>query len=464
MARSARRVWVALALSAAGAAAFAPAPAGGLRLRQASRDNQQPSAPRPRKLAVQGPPPRDSAHFRRPAAAEGVSCLGALSLVDGALTLAEGASVMSVLSALVTALLTAPFKYFQACMGAHPIVTECVVAIGLYVLGKMTSDKINGQNLAQKRVLTKWGILGFCDGFFTGIWYRYLETAFAGYAAVQKATAMTLLSSIFYSPLYCVGFLLLRSALEGQRPAIIGARFKRDFLPMCKASFSTWGPFNIVLFGVVPIHQRLVVSMATHYVYLVFLAMWDSGFLQDFLSRSRMFWRKTLAGKGTGAAAAKLRGAELTTGAVAVAAAVAKSSSDGGSAQVEITDKAAAVMVSPGFEGLMAGVEDNMYPPESKVISSATIISAAAAASAATTSTQAVTGAVTAVTSEFTEFGAPGPAAVPQPGPPAAPPVAIGAAATQAVGAPPAVTDAVEENEVIGDAGPRIQTNPGSSQ
>ena len=189
-----------------------------------------------------------------------------------------------------------------------------------------------------------------------------------------------------------------------------------------------------------------------------------AGFLQDFLSRSRMFWRKTLAGKGTGAAAAKLRGAELTTGAVAVAAAVAKSSSDGGSAQVEITDKAAAVMVSPGFEGLMAGVEDNMYPPESKVISSATIISAAAAASAATTSTQAVTGAVTAVTSEFTEFGAPGPAAVPQPGPPAAPPVAIGAAATQAVGAPPAVTDAVEENEVIGDAGPRIQTNPGSSQ
>jgi hypothetical protein len=66
---------------------------------------------------VQGPPPRDSAHFRRPAAAEGVSCLGALSLVDGALTLAEGASVMSVLSALVTVLLTAPFKYFQACMG-----------------------------------------------------------------------------------------------------------------------------------------------------------------------------------------------------------------------------------------------------------------------------------------------------------------------------------------------------------
>ena len=48
-----------------------------------------------------------------------------------------------------------------------------------------------------------------------------------GYAAVQKATAMTLLSSILYSPLYCVAFLLLRSALEGQRPAIIGARFKR---------------------------------------------------------------------------------------------------------------------------------------------------------------------------------------------------------------------------------------------
>ena len=161
--------------------------------------------------------------------------------------------------------------------------------------------------------------------------------------------------------------------------------------------------------------------------------------------------------QGAGAAAANLRGAELKTGAVAVAAAVATSLNDGGQAQVEIKDKGDAVKVSPGLEGLMAGVGGSMDPLESEDISTTTIISAAAAASAATTSTQAVTGAVTGVTSEFTEFGALAPAAVPQPAPPAAPCVSI---AAQAVRAPLAATDAVEDNEVMVDAG----SNPGASQ
>ena len=65
---------------------------------------------------MQRPLPRDSAHSWRPATALGVASLAALSLVEGALSLVEGASAMSVLSALL-ALLMAPFRSFQACMG-----------------------------------------------------------------------------------------------------------------------------------------------------------------------------------------------------------------------------------------------------------------------------------------------------------------------------------------------------------
>ena len=36
-----------------------------------------------------------------------------------------------------------------------------------------------------------------------------------------------------------------------------------------------WGPVNLLLFTVVPLQMRTVVSMCIHYFFLVGLALWD---------------------------------------------------------------------------------------------------------------------------------------------------------------------------------------------
>ena len=171
--------------------------------------------------------------------------------------------------------------------GAYPIATDVVTAILLYMLGKITSDAINRQPLAKARVLGKWGVLGCMDGLFTGMWYRYLEASFCGLEAVPKCLGMLMCSSFLYTPAYTSMFVAMSAVLDGMSPKEGLARFKRDVVPLTKATFTTWAPLNLLLFGFVPVQLRVVVSMAAHYVYLVFLAMWDSGFLQKFIERNR---------------------------------------------------------------------------------------------------------------------------------------------------------------------------------
>jgi len=227
----------------------------------------------------------------------------------------------------------------------------------------VTSDAINRQPLARPRVLAKWGILGFFDGFFTGMWYRHLEVSFGALDPLSKCLAMFATSSLLYTPAYAAGFVVVGAALDGLSPKEIGAKFRRDIRPLTTASITTWGPLNLILFGVVPIHMRVVVSMAWHYIYLVFVAMWDSGYLGQFIENSRAKLRMSLnlkispptAGEVAAAAAATAATASATAVATAAAAAAAPATAD-------LFDILGTDAISPG-----------------------TIVAAAAAASAATT-------------------------------------------------------------------------------
>jgi hypothetical protein len=188
-------------------------------------------------------------------------------------------------------LIVNPLQAYQTCIAMHPITTDVVTAILLYILGKITSDAINEQPLAQKRVLGRWGILGFMDGYFTGMWYRWLETVCCG-LGLYSGPIMAAISTFIYTPLYSGGFIAMNAALSGVGPRAMMSRLRRDFVTVTRAGISTWGPLNVLIFSLIPVHLRVVVSMASHYVYLVFLAMWDSGLLGHFLEKSRAMFAR----------------------------------------------------------------------------------------------------------------------------------------------------------------------------
>jgi len=177
-------------------------------------------------------------------------------------------------AATLTSMPMLAFKTVMLTAAAQPVLFDCLFAGILYVLGKVTSGAITGK---QPSSLSKWFICGLVDGWACHAWYSLMEFKFAFIAdRLQKALVMNSVSSAFFTPTYCVGFLILLSLLErnGLRGAV--SRVQRDAKSLVLNSSAFWACFNMPLFLFVPLHLRVVVSMALHYVYLVGLAVWDT--------------------------------------------------------------------------------------------------------------------------------------------------------------------------------------------
>merc|ERR1712216_331933 len=181
------------------------------------------------------------------------------------------------------ALLLDPWAWYRASIAEHPIATDVGTAIVLYVLGKVTSDRINKQPWAQKRVYVRWGIMGLLDGLFTGMWYRWLQV----HVACPAETAGLLMAAVstgLYTPVFSGGFIFTNAALSGSGLRDSVSAVRRDFWALTVAGIRTWGPMNVALFTFIPAHLRVAFSMVAHYFYIVMLATWMSGFLGRFMA------------------------------------------------------------------------------------------------------------------------------------------------------------------------------------
>jgi len=183
---------------------------------------------------------------------------------------------MLVTGALPVELPVLAFKAVMATAHAYPLVVDSLFAGLLYVLGKATSSAILGQRESGAS-LQKWFICGLADGLACHAWYSLME-AKCGFIAnnVHRALAMNGVSSVFFTPTYCVGFLILLSLLEGKGARGAADRLQRDGGDLVAKSVQVWGMLNMPLFLLVPLHLRVMVSMGFHYIYLVGLALWDA--------------------------------------------------------------------------------------------------------------------------------------------------------------------------------------------
>jgi len=177
------------------------------------------------------------------------------------------------------------FKVYEFYLHKYPHPVDTLTGMALYVLGKVTCDAINKQPWRPKREYGRWAVMGCLDGYFTHAWYWYIEMAASGLQPLLKLSSMVLTSSFLYTPVYCLAFLVVMGFLEGRRAAGVVDKVKKGFAELTSMTIRTWMPLNLILFGVVPLQLRVSFSMACHYLYLIALAMWESGLLTAFIAR-----------------------------------------------------------------------------------------------------------------------------------------------------------------------------------
>lgn len=190
----------------------------------------------------------------------------------------EGLSRLASASSAIAAVPLLAWEGYQQIMRVYPLEMDALTGVLLYIIGKWTSNQIT-KSSCDSKVYGKWGIMGALDGWFTHIWYMYIDVATMFLAATPalKLFTMTVCTSFLYTPIYCVMFLSVMGALEGKNAKGIVADVKSRCGEMTSLTIKTWMPLNVILFGLVPAQFRVLVSMMMNYVYLIGLAMWESG-------------------------------------------------------------------------------------------------------------------------------------------------------------------------------------------
>mmetsp|Transcript_68082 Transcript_68082/g.168208 ORF Transcript_68082/g.168208 Transcript_68082/m.168208 type:complete len:386 (+) Transcript_68082:1-1158(+) len=156
---------------------------------------------------------------------------------------------------------------------------DVVLTVFLYTLGQVTLGGLTGK-MSPASVFQRWAFFGAMDGFLTHHWYHFIRDLAdfivgPGASQFKQVSAMVFTTSTLYTPAYCFLFLAISALWDGQGIKGVKQATATKLPIMAQATLPTWTLFNTFLFAFVPLEFRVLAAEAFHYVYLVFLALWE---------------------------------------------------------------------------------------------------------------------------------------------------------------------------------------------
>mmetsp|Transcript_44641 Transcript_44641/g.111886 ORF Transcript_44641/g.111886 Transcript_44641/m.111886 type:complete len:322 (+) Transcript_44641:148-1113(+) len=169
---------------------------------------------------------------------------------------------------------------YNNALGLNPLLVDAITTMFLYVLGQLTLSLLTGK-ISSKSVMSRWAFFGIIDGVFTHKWYKVSEwLAVAMHPAGGHAAHVGIkifFTGGFYTPAYCLLFILVGALWDGKRGQQVINTFKEQATPLLKGTVPVWTALNVLLFWYVPMKYRVLVAEIFHYVYLIGLAIWEAG-------------------------------------------------------------------------------------------------------------------------------------------------------------------------------------------
>lgn len=125
------------------------------------------------------------------------------------------------------------------------------------------------------RVL-RFGSFGLMDGFCSHFWFNWLDSQ--GFASDTLGVGMKLLADFtLFTPNWCWVFIMYTSLYEGRGVKSAMAQVRRDWKELYTGNVITWFPFNVVLYGYVPLEYQVLAFSSFTVLYSIFLSLWTEG-------------------------------------------------------------------------------------------------------------------------------------------------------------------------------------------
>mmetsp|Transcript_45459 Transcript_45459/g.144601 ORF Transcript_45459/g.144601 Transcript_45459/m.144601 type:complete len:153 (+) Transcript_45459:601-1059(+) len=113
------------------------------------------------------------------------------------------------------------------------------------------------------------------DGFFSHIWFEKLDAFIPGSSALVTAEKLVA-DSLLLNPVWCGAYIIVMALLEGAGPRGALRRMQTDYFSLFTSSYVAWIPFNIFIYGVLPLQYRVAGLATATLLYTVFLSYWSN--------------------------------------------------------------------------------------------------------------------------------------------------------------------------------------------
>jgi len=178
---------------------------------------------------------------------------------------------------LLSTLPVKAWQWYALALRDHGLMTDSLTTMCLYLLGQGTLGIITGK-MQPLRVIIRWMFFGLLDGTMTHWWYHLsegLSTVVVPGAGLPRVGVQLLMTSLFYTPLYCLLFVVTSAIWDGLGLKGIVEKVKTEGKTLIIGTVPTWTVINVFLFIWVSRTYRVLIAELFHYVYLIGLALWE---------------------------------------------------------------------------------------------------------------------------------------------------------------------------------------------
>jgi hypothetical protein len=157
-------------------------------------------------------------------------------------------------------------------------------------LAQLTERRLAKANGAEVRFdaarTQRLALFGIADGAFYHTWFVVLDGLIGDGQGAMQTLSKTAADTMVYTPIWCAWFLLAMAVLESRDMQAVPANLRRvpsiwrsDWQELLRGTVGFFLPFTAVLYGLVPLQQRVFAFGCLNLIYTTLLSMWNANSL-----------------------------------------------------------------------------------------------------------------------------------------------------------------------------------------
>ena len=157
-------------------------------------------------------------------------------------------------------------------------------------LAQLTERRLAKANGAEVRFdaarTQRLALFGIADGAFYHTWFVVLDGLIGDGQGAIQTLSKTAADTLVYTPFWCAWFLLAMAVLESRDVHDVPEHLRRvpsiwcsDWQELVRGTVGFFLPFTAVIYGFVPIKQRVFAFGCLNLIYTTLLSMWNSNSL-----------------------------------------------------------------------------------------------------------------------------------------------------------------------------------------